>query len=383
MPNYSLSHVSDRDLLQLLASLLRRDRATTAAILACIAEVDARRLYLPRGYASMFMYCVLELQLSEASAYQRISAARTARRFPAILDAVAEGRLHLSAVNLLAPYLRLENATELLEAAVHKTRLEIETLLAQRFPQTEPLPLVTVSSCQLAPERVSFNPDEHGSIRPGSTSGDAAPEGERCVTPSLEGTHSTRLAPERVEALDSTAAIGAPLARAGDHVPPRSSVAPIAWERFEVRLSVGQSTYDKLQHAQSLMSHEASAGDLAHVLDRALDALILRLEKRKFAATDRPQEPLRPTLSERHIPAHVKRAVWKRDGGRCTYVTDAGQRCAARTRLEFDHVEPVARGGRSEIDNVRLRCRAHNQYAADCEFGRKFMDAKRESRHGT
>jgi len=60
-------------------------------------------------------------------------------------------------------------------------------------------------------------------------------------------------------------------------------------------------------------------------------------------------------------------------------VRTAGHRCEARTRLEFDHIEPVARGGQSTVNGVRLTCRAHNQYAAECAFGAGFMSRKREA----
>src|SRR2546427_11223477 len=105
MPSYSLSHVSDRDLLRGLASLVADDRTTTAMALAHIAEVDARRLYVPAGFPSMFLYCVHELHFSEEAARKCSHAARAARRFPAIFSAVAEGRLHLSAMVTLAPHL--------------------------------------------------------------------------------------------------------------------------------------------------------------------------------------------------------------------------------------------------------------------------------------
>src|SRR6266487_4225410 len=84
MRAYSLSHLTDPELLRGLASLIAQDRVTTAALLAHLAEVDARRLYLPAAYPSMYLYCVYELGLSEDSALKRIRAARTARRFPAI-----------------------------------------------------------------------------------------------------------------------------------------------------------------------------------------------------------------------------------------------------------------------------------------------------------
>jgi len=142
MNTYTLSHLSDSVLLQQLIVLVVRDRGTTAAMLAHIAEVDDRKLYLPAAYPSMFAYCVQELRLSEDSAYKRIRVARTARRFPEIFDALAEGRLNLNAVVLLAPHLTEETAEELLAASAHKTRSEIAQLLAQRFPGSEMLALM-------------------------------------------------------------------------------------------------------------------------------------------------------------------------------------------------------------------------------------------------
>src|SRR5439155_13696569 len=110
MSSYSLAHLSNRVLLRDLAPLVAQNRATTAALLAHIAEVDARRLYLPAGFPSIYLYCVHELRLSEEAAFKRIHAARTGRRFPALFAAPAEGRLHLSGVVMLAPHLTPENA---------------------------------------------------------------------------------------------------------------------------------------------------------------------------------------------------------------------------------------------------------------------------------
>ena len=344
MSRYSLSHVGDRDLLRNLASLVTQDRNTTADLLAQIAEVDARRLYVPAGFPSMFLYCVHELRLSEDGAYKRIQAARIAREFPVIFDAVAEGRLHLSAVCLLAPYLTPENADALLRAGTHKTKPEIEELLAERFPRSEVLALVQAIPAssparaheQLAPGQV----ERHESERVGS---------------------AEQLAPEQVGPA------------------PRSKVTPVAPERFLLQLTVGRSTHDKLQYAQTLLSHQVPSGDVAQVLDRALDELIFRLEKRKFAATAKPRpSQARSTAGKRHIPAHVRRAVWEREGGQCTFTSPTGQRCPARTLLQFDHVDPVPLGGEATVERVRLLCAAHNHYAAECAFGPEFMNNKRE-----
>ena len=323
MLSYSLIHVRDAVLLRDLAGLVARDRVTTASLLAHIAEVDARRLFVPAGYPSMHAYCVDELRLSEDAAARRIQAARAARRFPSLFSALAEGRLHLTAVCLLAPYLTPEKADELVQEATHKRKLEIEELLARRFPLRE------------VPARV------------------------RVVTPVMS-----------VPAQHAPAHVEYPQVE----LPQR----PLS-ERFLVQVTIEKCTHQKLRHAQALLSHAVPTGDVAQVLDRALDALIVQLEKRKFGgATARRTQPGTTAVRKRCIPSHIRRAVWERDQGQCTFVSASGTRCKARRLLEFDHIDPVARGGRATVDRMRLRCRAHNQYEAERAFGADFMRRKRQ-----
>ena len=321
----------------------------TAVMLAHIAEVDARRLYLPAAYPSMFAYCVGELRLCEQAAFKRIRAARTARQFPAVFEAVADGRLHLSAVVLLTPYLTEETADELLAAATHKTKSEIEVLLAQGFPQPEmPTQARAISTFNSS---VELSPGTVGAelqLSPGT------------VEEHAPGHVGEQLSPGTVQTL------------AG-----RAKVTPLAPGLFAVQVTIGQNTHDKLRYAQDLLGHQIPSGDIATVLDRALVALIGQLEKRKFAATARPLPARRSTKGQRGIPAHVRRTVWQRDGGRCTFESEAGRRCQSRKFIEFDHMDEVARGGEASVDRIRLRCRAHNQYGAECTFGTEFMRHKR------
>jgi hypothetical protein len=137
MGTYSLAHVSDETLLRNLADLVGRDRRITAALLAHLAEVDHRRRYLGLGYSSMHAYCVGRFNFSEGATYERITAARVARRCPAAFAAIADGRLHLSGLTVLASKLDPSNADELITACTHKTRTEIETILAARFPEPD------------------------------------------------------------------------------------------------------------------------------------------------------------------------------------------------------------------------------------------------------
>ena len=369
MKSYSLAHLADHTLLHDLAALVAQDRTTTAALLAHIAEVDARRLYLPAGYPSMFAYCVRELHLCEQAAFTRIRAARAARQFPGIFPAVAAGRLHLSAIVLLAPCLTRENAEELLAAATHKSKAEIEQLLAQRFPRPDmqtrvralATPLSPPVTEQLAPEIVEpLSTAAGGQLFPG------------IVEPSTE----LAIGPQ------SAVMIPRPAAGQIERSVDRPKLTPLAPRRFALQLTMSQELHDKLRYAQQLLSHKLPSGNVAEVLERALDALIPLLEKRKFAATDRPRAQRRPTTSPRHVPAQVRRTVWERDGGQCTFVSESGCRCPARTLLEFDHIDEVARGGQATVARMRLRCRAHNQYGAERTFGVEFMRHKREASRG-
>jgi 5-methylcytosine-specific restriction endonuclease McrA len=326
MKTYALSHLADSTLIHDLTTVLTRARVATADVLAHLGEVEARLLYRPAGYPSMHAYCVGELHMSEDTALKRIRAARAARLFPAIYPAVAEGRLNLSAVVLLAPHLAEGTADELLAAAMHKTRAEIELMLARRFPQPAP------------PTRLE-------AIVPPPPS---LPMGAAEVAP------------------------GPPV--------PRPKVKPVSEEWFMLQLALRRSTHEKMRYAQALFGDQVPTGDLDRLLERSFDLAIGELEKRKFAATSRPRRRRRrESVNPRHIPAEVKCAVWERDKGQCTFVSDSGHRCEARTRLEFDHIEPVARGGKATVGNIRLRCRAHNQFEADRAFGPEFMRTRREA----
>jgi hypothetical protein len=118
---------------------------------------------------------------------------------------------------------------------------------------------------------------------------------------------------------------------------------------------------------QDLLRHVVPSGDPAIIFDRALTMLLRDLEQRKLAQVDRPRCATPSSSHRRHVPAAVRRAVWQRDGGRCGFVGTDG-RCQERGFLEFHHVVPFARGGATSVDNLQLRCRAHNAYEGKIEF---------------
>ena len=371
MPCFSSSRLSDRVLLRTLATVVTRDRETTAELLALMAEVDKRQLFRGEGYPSMFRYCVEKLRMSEDVAYKRIQTARATRRFPAILPAIADGRLHLTAVVLLKPFLTIENAEGVLIAAAGKTKAQVELLIAERFPRAD----VPTSIRAIGPIAMASNTNEllgHGISSASAAPSLLAPASTEPAAGAVSVQEmSCKLVPEPVPH-ERTTQDWAP---AFPPVPERR-VAPLSPGRFELRLTMSQQLHDKLRYAQELLGHAVPCGAVAQVLERALDELIAKQEKSKFAATEKPRAA-RGSRNPRYISALVKREVWNRDQGRCTYVSAEGHRCDARELLEYDHVEPVARGGTATVNGLRLRCRAHNQLEAERTFGAGFMEAKR------
>jgi hypothetical protein len=134
---YRFDLVSDDDLLRRLTSLLGDSRGAEGDLVAHIGEVEARRLYAREASPSMFAYCTEVLHLSEAEAYLRITAARAARKNPVILDMLGDGRLHLSGIAKLVPHLTHENAASLLPRAAHRSKRQIEELIAEMAPRPD------------------------------------------------------------------------------------------------------------------------------------------------------------------------------------------------------------------------------------------------------
>jgi hypothetical protein len=196
------------------------------------------------------------------------------------------------------------------------------------------------------------------------------PQIEQCVVDVMDTT--CKLAPARVCLTTPSAPAPAPV------IP--TKIAPLAPERFELRATIAQKTHDLLRRAQELFSSQVPSGDVDEILCMALTDLVAKGEKLKFAATSRPRaNESRTEPGKRYIPKGVRRAVHARDGARCTFVGQDGRRCEGRKFLEFDHVLPIARGGESSVENLRLRCRAHNQLEAERLFGADFMEARREA----
>jgi hypothetical protein len=333
----ALAGLPNAQLLVRVRELVQRGNVVETELLAHLAEVDARQLYLEEGCSSMFAWCQRVLHFAEGVAYKRIQAARAVRRHPELLGAVRGGELHLTAVSLLAPKLTQDNCAELIQAARHRSADEIRQLLADREPRPEVVTSVRRVPEPAQPARAAALPMPHAASQEPSTP----------PTPPLQT------------------------------IPERGRSEPLGGERYRVQFMADRETHAQLEELRALMRHQIPDGDVGKILARAVAVLHAQVRKRKFAETSRPRSS-RPSPSpngtpSRHIPAAIRRAVSERDGGRCSYVSSSGRRCDAREFLEFDHAEAWTFTHAHSISGITLRCRAHNQQRARIDFEDRHM----------
>jgi 5-methylcytosine-specific restriction endonuclease McrA len=351
-----------------LIELVGEERHIQVEFLLHLAEFDSRRAWADAGYPSLWEYALRVLHLREGAAWRRISAMRLVRRFPQLADALRDGRLCLSTVGLLGPVLTEANAGELIAAAAFKTKAEVDKLVAGLAPRAAPkdgvrklpstaaaadaaLPLATMSEPFPLPVPGCGRED-----RPGPSSGAAS-----ASTP--------------------------PVAR-----PP--TVRPVSADAYSLRVTLDAGLKAELDELTALLGHKVPNGDVAAVLRVAVRCAIEKFGKRKGAKDVRKaasaaaqttralsrRDATRRAAARAAIPVAIRREVWKRDAGQCTFRSSDGHRCPARTRLEFDHIAPVALGGASTVDNLRLTCRVHNLAHAERVFGHEHMARFRRER---
>ena len=326
-----LSTISNTALLERLNHLISKNNQVTIEVLVHLGEVDARRLFAEEGFSSMFGYCIARLGMCGAATGRRIAAARAGRRFPLVLSLIGEGRLHLTGAALLAKHLTEDNHRQMLETACGMSKRQIETMLADLAPKPD------------VPDRI-----------------------RKVRRPAARSRDTSSPVP---------AGVAAPL-----RLSPAPPPAPLGQSRFKVQFTATKELVAKLEKAKALLSHRVPDGDMATVIEEALEALIDKVEKDRFAV--RPSRKrkapgkakgVKPT---RHIPNAIKREVYERDGGQCTFVARDGHRCGAQSRLELHHVKPWGKGGVHSARNIALVCRTHNRLAADADYGVGFMKGR-------
>jgi hypothetical protein len=396
---HSVEHLTDAELLAGTRRLVGRSNQLLAELLAHLGEVEARGIHRTRACSSLYTYCIYELRFSEDEAFRRVAAARLARRFPALLDAVSSGELHLTGMLMLGPHLTESNLAEVLARAKHRTKRE----LARLVRVLDPLPAVPgrIEPLGPAPARVIPDTPTWGDFVEAMCPVRELPPGER---PRDWGDSANDLSAEDLassradgseEAMSMQTDVAAP---AGVDAEAPDFLAP---ERYKVQFTATAEYVRLVDEAKALLSHAVPHATLEEIHLRAMRAFVSELAKKKYAAKDAgprevrekaPDPAIAPTVPQdaasvprhprqrgRHVPAAIRRAVFERDGNQCTYVTATGERCNEAHHLEFHHLTPFAAGGEHAVSNLTLRCRAHNALAAEEDFGREFVEEKRRA----
>src|SRR6058998_1389925 len=218
----AVARLSDRHLLDEVKRLAARERDVTVELIAHLAEVEERGLHHAEGFDSMFLYCRQILLLSEHAAYGRIEAARAARKFPIILEMLAEGSLNLTTVGLVGRHLTRDNYREVLAAAKARSKREVEELVARLHPQPD------------VPSSIRKLPEVKPVVAPGALLPASAP------TPAPSALPAPAVLPP---------------------APPRPQVVtPLAPDRYKVQFTVSAKTCEKLRLAQDLLRHAIPDG---------------------------------------------------------------------------------------------------------------------------
>jgi len=435
--------------------LVGKSNQLFAALLAHLAEIEARGLHRTRACASLYTYCIYELRFSEDAAARRAGAAKLVKRFPLLLSAIANGELHLTGLLMLGPHLTPENLVEVLGRAKFRTKKE----LAKLVRELHPLPLVPDLIEPLRPEPVplrgptwepfvaSFAPAARElppSQRPCDWANDAeavlAAWDEPDPANDAHDEHATGAGHGAVEesagnghgAVEEAAGNGG-LERVSSESfspaparvePPRVESPPVtAPQQYQLQFSTTEEHVQLIERAKALFARQEHGKSLGELHLRAMRLLVAALEKQKFAVTQGPRKraasgvaepttesaegrraaPHQPTATTtepasnpqkapheatpaptasrgrgRHVPAIVRRAVFERDGGRCTYVDERGERCRETCCLELHHRHPFGKRGTHTAANLTLHCPAHNALAAELDFGLEKMAERRD-----
>jgi 5-methylcytosine-specific restriction endonuclease McrA len=322
--------LSDSALVALTYEQCKTERELLVDNLWALAALDKRKAVVALGFSSLFAFCTQYLGLSKPESWRRKTAARLLARFPILAEYLADKRLSLGSVCHLREVLDESRLDEILSRAAGRTEEEVEALAAALKPQPAPADLFrklpTPAAKPAAQQQLDLGP-----ARPGTE-------------PHVESREVR--APER---------------QAG-------TIKPINAEQHVLRITVSSEFKADLDALRDELSHKLPGATLEQLLHECVRERLKVCRRRRWGA-GKKNAASPPKKGKRFNPAAVKHEVWVRDEGRCTYVGPTGHRCNSTHQVEIHHLHPHERGGPATVENLTLRCRAHNQYAAEQDYG--------------
>ncbi len=329
-----------------LAHLLRNEQHAMADFLVALADFDRQRCWVELGYSGLFPFLHRELGLSKAAAFFRKTAAELIQRYPELVEPLRDGPICLTTLGSLAKVITPENRAEILPRFFHRSALEAKAVVAELAPVPDPptRTVVTTTPARVVAERAVVVAPSKGGFAD-------EPRG-------LDQSTTDRSEPLLLEAS------------------PRLRAEPLTPTVTRLHLSVSPGFIEKLEAARLSLSHLMPGASEEDVLSAGLDLLLERDARRKaLVKNPRPapaNAPVKPGAD--HIPAAVRREVWKRDHGECQWPMDGGGICGSRLRVELDHIRLRCRGAPPLPSELRILCDFHNQLSARLALGDELMD---------
>lgn len=356
MPIQAVHPLSNHDLLFSLKKLVQEERRLTQEILGKIHEVEKRKLYAELGYPSIYEWLVKDLGYSHGAAYRRLQASRLLATLPETAESLQSGSTNLTTLSQVQSAIRSEEKRRgeklalqekkiLVEQVKYKSSQETEGLLAQIFPESKP-------------QQDTIRPLNQNDVR---------------LSVTLTQKQLSKL--RRVQELASHSLFNASLGEiiemlAEQFIRAKDPLVKNTVRRHRAGSSNSQDVRGKgarKQAALATTTPRMSAPDSP--ADSSADSSTKRQNRPKKDILS-SRNPARKIQKDRSLPASVKKQIWRRDGGACTYKHPlSGKICGSRSQIEIDHIRPRALGGGDEVNNLRCLCRTHNLLMAERSLG--------------
>ena len=398
----SLSTISDNRLVRQIESLRGMERKILAGVLRHLIEIERRRLYLPRGYSSLFEFCTQHLKYSRSAAGRRIAAARALVKFTSLEGYILNGEVNLYALSLVSGILTEDNFARVISGIRNRSTRDVEALVAEYRPGRSFRDRVR-AVCVMVPEPGNKRENRNGCQNAGRVSGGSpGRSGSPVNTSSAPGAGS-----EKFPDADSK--------RPGGDTLERVRIS----RKYKFEFAVDSEFMKKFNRMKTLLSGRYPEGIsfeklfmllMNEYIDRHTpEGRAARRERRQASKslkntgsteTDNSDQGNRYISSKpitgngpggtrlnadsrgenrtRSIPRKVQDEVFLRDGGKCTFKGTDGRRCNSAWNLQIDHIVPFARGGDNSPGNLRLLCGKHNRLEAERVYGSPHMERFRK-----
>jgi len=345
----NIAALNDKSILEHIKRLCKKEDEVLTEILLHLVEIENRRLFQPLGYSSLYEYCQRALKYSKNESMRRIGAARCINKFPEVYQLLLSRKVTLTSINIFYPILSNENKEEILSKVQGLSKIDVEKLVSHYQPRPKPFEKITPIVVENRAEGFDFR----------------------------DGFYSE---PEQGELI--------PDKRRQDLSRKAAMLQSEKEERYKLEFSISKEVYQKLERAKQLCGNSGNTREaLEIVFGKVLDEYVekhcpVKCEERRVKRAKKKAE--RTMLGEQapkkrtqanfgYIARSARDKVMVRDGLCCSYVSEDGVHCRARTNLQIDHITPRSEGGRGRVDNLRVLCRSHNLLVAEEKLGEGFM----------